>query len=183
MKIPQKNAWTPRFSYPWGTYDPIIFIMKIVFRLPYARFDALRFSALVTKMLETEYRKGATDGDAPGTSDCVTSVRYILTHSTDIVLPHGYIGDMHQILLDMGAEEIPVILAQTGDIVLFERMSLTHKKYMIAHMWVMTSPTEFFHSSLYFAWGNISLLADITYNPSILDESFVHIAHDPRNHV
>lgn len=157
--------------------------MKIVFRLPYTRFDAERFSALITKMLETEYRKGAIDSDAPGYSDCVTSVRYILTHSTDIVLPHGYIGDMHQILLHMWVEEVPVALAQAGDIVLFERMSLTHKKYMIAHMWVMTSSVEFFHSSLYFAWWNISLLADITYNPSILDESFIHIAHDPRNHV
>lgn len=157
--------------------------MKIVFRLPYSRFDAERFSALVTKMLETEYRKGAVDSDAPRYSDCVTSVRYILTHSTDIVLPHWYIGDMHEILHDIGATEVPVSLAKTGDIVLLERMSLTHKKYMIAHMWVMTSPTEFFHSSLHFAGWKISLLADIAYNPSILDESFVHIAHDPRNHV
>jgi cell wall-associated NlpC family hydrolase len=108
--------------------------MKIVFRPPYRQFDAERFSALVTKMLETEYRKSAVDSDAPGYSDCVTSVRYILRNSTDILLPHGYIGDMHQILIDMGAEEVPLSLAQKGDIVLFERMSLTHKKYMIAHM-------------------------------------------------
>lgn len=157
--------------------------MKIIFRPSYQNFDKERFWALVHKMLETEYRRWAIDDDVPRFSDCVTSVRYILRNSTDIILPHGYIWDMHQILLSIGATKVPISFAQAGDIVLFERMSLTHKKYMIAHIWVMISPTEFFHSSMHFAWWKISLLADIAYNPSILDESFVHIAHDPRNHV
>ena len=45
----------------------------------------------------------------------------------------------------------------------------------------MISPDEFFHSSLHFWGGKISILEDFDYKNSILDESFLLIAQDPRN--
>ena len=60
-------------------------------------------------------------------------------------------------------------------------MSFRHEKYMIAHVGILISETEFFHSSLHFDGGNISSVQDIDYNALILDESFLDIAKDPRN--
>ncbi len=52
---------------------------------------------------------------------------------------------------------------------------------MIAHIGIMVSDTEFFHSSLHFGGGKISSIHDFDYKNSILDESILPIAKDPRN--
>ena len=90
---------------------------------------------------------------------------------------------MAQTLLASGSREISLQSVEAGDLIFFERMSFTHGAYMIAHVGIMVSSTEFFHSSLHFSGGKISLLSDIAYNPLILDESYLDIASDPRHHV
>jgi cell wall-associated NlpC family hydrolase len=58
---------------------------------------------------------------------------------------------MAQTLLASGSREISLQSVEAGDLIFFERMSFTHKAYMIAHVGIMVSSTEFFHSSLHFA--------------------------------
>lgn len=155
--------------------------MKIAIRPKYTFFDLDRFNFAIEHILLTQYKAGSRDDDAPKTTDCITAVRYILKHSSDFILPHGYIGDFPNILLKQWSQKIPVSEVQEWDLIFFERMSFTHAKYMITHIGVMVSNTEFFHSSLHFGWGKISSLADFDYKDTILDESFLSIAKDPRN--
>ncbi len=49
---------------------------------------------------------------APQYTDCVTAIRYILSQMSDYILPRAYIGDIPNIMLDTGATEISLQLAQ-----------------------------------------------------------------------
>lgn len=155
--------------------------MKIAIRPTYRSFNLKRFNSIIEHILLTQYKVGAKDDEAPSFTDCVTAVRYILMNSSEFLLPRWYIGDFPKILLDSGARKIPLQEAMIWDLVFFERMSFTHQKYMIAHIGIMVSENEFFHSSLHFWGGKISSLLDFDYKNSILDESFLSIAQDPRN--
>lgn len=155
--------------------------MKIIIRPQYTFFDSEKFGFAVEYIVSTQYKIGAKDIDAPGLTDCITAVRWILAQSSDFLLPHGYIGDFPNMLTECGYSMFPLSDAQRWDLIFFERMSFTHQKYMIAHIGIMTSATEFFHSSLHFWWWNISWIHDFDYKNSILDESFLQIAKDPRN--
>ena len=156
--------------------------MKILIRPSYPQFDIARFTALVDRLQRSTYKIGAKYEEAPHFTDCITAVRYILEHSTDLVLPKVYIWDFPWFLLrDFWAREVSVELWKIGDLIFFEKMSFRHEKYMIAHVGILISETEFFHSSLHFDGGNISSVQDIDYNALILDESFLDIAKDPRN--
>jgi hypothetical protein len=73
--------------------------MQIVIRPTYHRFDNLRLQAILPQILQTKYLTGAQDIDAPGHTDCVTSVRYVLSIVSDFVLPHAYIGDIAPLLI------------------------------------------------------------------------------------
>lgn len=156
--------------------------MKIFIRPKYTRFDEARFDALIEKLQNTVYKISAHDVEAPNFTDCVTAVRYILENSTDIVLPRVYIWDMPKLLIhDFWATEVSVKIWRKWDLIFFEKMSQRHKKYMITHVGILVSDTDFFHSSLHFDGGKISSLKDIDYTALILDESFLEIAKDPRN--
>ncbi len=65
--------------------------MKILIRPSYSQFDIARFSALVERLQRSTYKIGAKYEEAPHFTDCITAVRYILEHSTDLVLPKVYI--------------------------------------------------------------------------------------------
>ena len=52
---------------------------------------------------------------------------------------------------------------------------------MVAHVGIMLDRETFFHSSLTYD-GAISRIDDKEYINSILEESFLSIARDPRNH-
>ena len=73
--------------------------MKIAIRPKYTFFDLDRFNFAIEHILLTQYKAGSRDDDAPKTTDCITAVRYILKHSSDFILPNGYIGDFPNILL------------------------------------------------------------------------------------
>ena len=155
--------------------------MKIVIRPAYWTFHRERLSYALEKMTYTSYVRGTQDEDAPLETDCVTAVRWLLNASSDFVLPRGYIGDLPKILMEMGCAIYPLHEAACGDLVFFEKMSLTHGKYMVNHMGLMISPEAFIHSSHKYQ-GSISRIDDREYIHSILDESFLPLARDPRNH-
>ncbi len=75
--------------------------MKIVIRPQYTSFDSGKFGFVIEHILPTQYKIGAKDGEVPKFTDCVTAVRWILRQSSDFRLPHGYIGDFPQMLLDV----------------------------------------------------------------------------------
>jgi cell wall-associated NlpC family hydrolase len=155
--------------------------MKIVIRPDYLHLDREKLIVSTKEMRSSVYKTGATDVEAPWKSDCITAVRYILKMSTDFLLPKSYIWDLPRLLISLGAREISLSWACMGDLVFFERMSFTHKKYMISHVGIMISEKDFYHSSLHYGGGKISSLEDIDYNSLVLDESFLDIAYDPRS--
>lgn len=157
--------------------------MKIVIRPSYTSFDTEKLQFVLEYLLKTEYKPWALDQEAPRFTDCITAIRWLLGQISDIFLPKGYIGDFPNMLLEQDAQEIPLAEARRWDLIFFERMSFTHRKYMIAHVGIMVSNKDFFHSSLHFGWGKISSLEDFDYKNSILDESFLSIARDPRNNL
>lgn len=119
---------------------------------------------------------------APDYTDCVTAIRYILLQTSDYILPRAYIGDMPNTMLETGSIEVSLQSAQPWDIIFFERMSFTHGHYMIAHIGIIISDSEFFHSSLHHGGWQISSYHTQEYESMILDESYLAIATDPRNH-
>ena len=119
---------------------------------------------------------------APEYTDCVTAIRYILLWVSDYVLPRAYIWDMPQMMIDAGASEVSLQFAQPWDIIFFERMSFTHGHYMIAHIGIIISESDFFHSSLHHGGWQISSYHTQEYESMILDESYLSIASDPRHH-
>ncbi|NRH20447.1 C40 family peptidase [Candidatus Gracilibacteria bacterium] len=155
--------------------------MKIAIRPNYTYFDEEKFQFCIEHILNTTYKSGAKSEEAPNNTDCITAVRWILGQSSDFLLPRGYIGDFPK-MLEANSQKIPISDIRVGDLVFFERMSFTHKKYMISHIGIMVSGSNFFHSSLHFGGGKISSLADFDYKNSILDESFLAIARDPRHY-
>ncbi len=155
--------------------------MKIVIRPDYQNLDTEKLIFLTEKMQTSCYKSGAKDSEIPWKSDCITALRYILKISTGFLLPKSYIWDLPWLLISLGAREISLLWAEMGDLIFFERMSFTHKKYMISHVGLMISDREFYHSSLHYGGGKISSLDDIDYNNLVLDESFLEIAKDPRN--
>ncbi len=118
---------------------------------------------------------------APEYTDCVTAIRYILSQTSDYILPRAYIGDMPRMMIDAGATEVSIQSAQPWDIIFFERMSFTHGHYMIAHIGIIISESEFFHSSLHHGGWQISSYHTQEYESMILDESYLSIASDSRN--
>lgn len=155
--------------------------MKIAIRPNYTYFDEEKFRFCVEYILNTNYKSWAKSEEAPNNTDCITAIRWLLRQSSDFLLPRGYIWDFPKIL-EANSQKIPISDIRVGDLVFFERMSFTHKKYMISHIGIMVSWSNFFHSSLHFWWGKISSLADFDYKNSILDESFLAIARDPRHY-
>ena len=133
-------------------------------------------------MINTVYQSWADMSMAPEYTDCVTAIRYILLWVSDYVLPRAYIWDMPQMMIDAGASEVSLQFAQPWDIIFFERMSFTHGHYMIAHIGIIISESEFFHSSLHHNWWQISSYHTQEYESMILDESYLSIASDPRHH-
>lgn len=155
--------------------------MKTLFRPNFSVFHDERFQALIEKLLFTTYKIGAEYEEAPEYTDCVTATRHILENCSDIVLPRVYIGDMPKMLRNDGFKEVSLQEGGKWDIVFFEKMSLRHEAYMVAHMGILVNENDFFHSTLHFGGGKISSLRDIDYNSLILDESFLEIAKDPRS--
>ncbi len=153
--------------------------MKIIIRPSYQFFDPVRFEFSQEKILSTSYLRGAKYDDAPLITDCVTAVRWLLSTSSDFLLPMGYIGDLPRILLDSWSRISPIQDARAGDLIFFERMSLTHQKYMVNHVGVMISQMEFIHSSKSHN-GKIHRIDDAWYMDNILEESFLAFARDPR---
>ncbi len=154
--------------------------MKIVIRPEYHFFDSERLSFASEKILTTTYMWWANYESAPLITDCVTAVRWLLATSSDYIFPFWYIGDLPNMICDTGAKIISLSDAQRGDIIFFEKMSLTHKKYMITHVGLMISSYEFIHSSRAHN-GKISRIDDLEYIHNILDGSYLLIAQDPRN--
>ncbi len=155
--------------------------MKIIIRPPYLAFDPVRFWFAQEKILSTSYVRGSSYDDAPSITDCVTAVRWLLCASSDFRLPIGYIGDLPNALLASWSWKFSLQKAQMGDLIFFERMSKTHGKYMVNHVGVMISQTEFIHSSR-LDNGKISHIDEVPYIYSILEDSFLPFARDPRNH-
>ena len=154
--------------------------MKIVLRPYYRSFDPNRLYFAIEKILSTTYMRWAKSEDAPGITDCVTAVRWLLSASSGFIFPVWYIGDLPKVLLAYGAHIIPLSQAVAGDIIFFEKMSITHKTYMVTHIGLMISPHEFIHSSCAYG-GKLSRTDDSEYLQSILDESYLPLARDPRN--
>lgn len=155
--------------------------MKIILRPPYASFDPVRFWFAQEKILSTSYVRGSNYDDAPSITDCVTAARWLLCASTDFIIPVGYIGDLPRILLNSWSRISPLQDVRAGDLIFFEKMSLTHRKYMVYHIGVMISAKEFIHSSKSHN-GKISHIDEAPYIYSILEDSFLPFARDPRNH-
>lgn len=155
--------------------------MKIAIRPNYTYFNEEKFNFCIEHILNTTYKSWAKSEEAPIYTDCITAVRWILRQSSDFLLPRWYIWDFPK-LLELSSKTISVMDTQIGDLIFFERMSFTHNKYMISHIGIMVSESHFFHSSSHFWWGKISSLADFDYKNSILDESFLSIARDPRHY-
>ena len=74
--------------------------MKIIIRPSYQFFDPMRFGFAQEKILTTSYLRGAKYENAPSITDCVTAVRWLISTSSNFLLPMGYIGDLPGILLD-----------------------------------------------------------------------------------
>lgn len=154
--------------------------MKIVFHPHYIDFDSSRFLAAGEKLLLTEYKRWAKDKDAPEYTDCVTALRWILMLSSSFIIPKIYIGDLPHEIFPV-CDIISLSDAREWDIIFFEKMSKTHRKYMVAHVGIMLNNEFFIHSSAK-ENGKISSIHDILYTHDILDESFLKFASDPRNH-
>lgn len=118
--------------------------------------------------------------DAPDITDCVTAVRWLLALSSKYHLPTAYIGDLPNILIERWSDLVPLHERKAGDLIFFERMSPSHQKYMVNHMGLMITPNEFIHSSKKYG-GKISRIDDPEYMHNILSESYLPLAHDPRN--
>jgi NlpC/P60 family len=156
--------------------------MKIILRPNFQHFDIDRFFAIQEKILSTTYKKWSKNTDAPKYTDCITAIRYILQHSSDFIIPTCFIGDLPLSLIkNQLASIFPLSDAKIGDLIFFEKMSKTHKKYMVTHVWIMCNHREFIHSSLQYN-GKISSIDDAQYIDNILCESFLPIAKDPRNY-
>lgn len=154
--------------------------MKIIFRPHYKTFDTERFDAACQKLLLTQYKKWASNDEAPEYTDCVTALRWLLHISSDMLIPRAYIWDLSHEIATL-CDIIPLSEAQIGDIIFFEKMSKTHKKYMVTHVGMMVDNEHFIHASLR-ENGKISSIHDILYTHDILEESFLSLAHDPRHH-
>lgn len=177
MRISAQNARAPGVSYLWRTFHR----MKIIIRPQYNFFHAERLHFAIEKLLYTTYTRGAKYEDAPLSTDCVTAVRWLLSLSSDFLLPVEYIGDLPRKLTTLWCTIHPLAEVKEWDIIFFEKMSKTHKKYMVTHVWLMISSTQFIHSSSAHH-GKISRIDDEEYIHTILHESFLEIAKDPRNH-
>ncbi len=156
--------------------------MKIVLRPNSLHIDREKFLFLQERILLTTYKQWANNIDAPYYTDCITAVRYLFQHSSNFLLPTAYIWDLPSLLIKNAVCSVESLSnAQFWDLIFFEKMSKTHKKYMVTHVWIMVNNTHFIHSSLLYN-GSISGVDDKEYMHNILWESFVSVAHDPRTY-
>lgn len=156
--------------------------MQILLRPLHISLDREKLYFLKEKLLDTTYHAWSIDSDAPESTDCVTALRYLLRYSSDFVLPHAYIWDLPHILIqEKLCRIVSLSEGECGDLIFFEKMSKTHKKYMITHVGLMLDRDSFFHSSLLHN-GSTSHIDDDEYMSSILEESFLSLARDPRHY-
>lgn len=156
--------------------------MKIVLRPNNLVIDEEKFLFLQERILFTTYKSWARGSEAPRYTDCISAVRYLLQYASNFLLPTAYIGDLTTLLMNNKLCSVESLSnAQLWDLIFFEKMSKTHKKYMVTHVWIMLNNTDFIHSSLAHN-GSISRVDDTEYMNNILSESFISLAHDPRTY-
>lgn len=64
--------------------------MKIVLRPYYSSFDELRIHHAINKIEYTLYQPGSKDHEAPGKTDCITAIRWILDQGSNFRIMSEY---------------------------------------------------------------------------------------------
>lgn len=98
------------------------------------------------------YSITATDQDAPKKGSCVSAVRCVLEHSSNITIPRVWIGDMPRILVGLGCSVHSVTLStmQKGDLIflrIFPRNQFPKEYSFISHLMIAIGNQKVFHCS------------------------------------
>ena len=147
----------------------------------------------MTSLLKTRYQLKSKDEQAPLVTNCVTAVRYFLSHYASLPLPKVFIGDLPRILFRMGCslQQIKISEMKLGDLLFFKNPSMQwpcSKRQYITHVAIALGPTQIFHSTIYRGGGQredlvkpTSLYAKNLVN-RVIDEPFLFLRYiDPRN--
>jgi hypothetical protein len=148
---------------------------------------------LFDSLLKTKYRLRITDKRAPFVTNCVTAVRYLLTHSSPYYLPKVFIGDMPRILVGCGCtvHRIKILEMKPGDLLFFKRVPSCQpqfEKQYIGHIAIALGAAQVFHSTWMRGGGDredlskpVDLYAKNLLDRSIDEPSLFLRYIDPRN--
>jgi hypothetical protein len=166
-----------------------------VLRAPENKFSEYSFLETIEACLaQTKYNLLAKDSEAPASTNCITSIRYLFRQNSKIEIPNVYIGDMPRSLVTncgWSVEYIKISEMQCGDLLFLRDLpakEVTLDKKYIVHAVVSIGRSRIFHSSLRRGSGYIEhlLTPKDVYASSIVgrtleDPNYFLFYIDPRN--